>query len=155
MSHVCWSSKYNDDIVFEPKGTHTLLNSPANASYIASQSPYRVLASVCVSCARSCFEVEPPPHREGCAYAWYVHGAIALCRLLTQESRKKFPHQICACKSRLLYGMVLPYHRTTFKMLLKPELKNSLYRCWMAYLYVCPPWAADASATFVVSMAGV
>ena len=23
MSHVCWSSKYNDDIVFEPKGTHT------------------------------------------------------------------------------------------------------------------------------------
>ena len=41
MSHVCWSSKYNDDIVFEPKGTHTPpLNSPANASYIASHSPF-------------------------------------------------------------------------------------------------------------------
>ena len=122
MSHVCWSSKYNDDIVFEPKGTHTLLNSPVNASCIASHSPYGPGKCVSVLCAFMLWSWTATAlgrvarTRDMCM-------APPLCRLLTQESRKKFPHQIYACKSRLLYGIVLPYHRTTFKMLLKPELK--------------------------------
>jgi len=94
--------------------------------------PVVLMASVCVLCAFMLWSWKTPRHREGCAYAWYVCMAL-LCRL-TQESRKKFPHQ----KSRLLYGIVLPYHRTTFKMLLKPELKIRYIGVGWRMYYVCP-----------------